>query len=183
MDAPGQLAGRGGLHHQPGPPARHEHPPPRILRGRRARTRPRGTRRAARPRDRPHRSRPPTHDPGRLARRQGLLLPRHPEDAQDARDHRRHPRAPRPAGQPQKTRQRGGRPPKFDPATYKNRNVVERSFSLLKQWRGLATRFDKLAIVYRSAAVLAARQPSAVSAKSGSRPGPPDARRGGHRCR
>ncbi|MFJ9472449.1 IS5/IS1182 family transposase, partial [Streptomyces caniferus] len=25
-----------------------------------------------------------------------------------------------------------------------------------KQWRGLATRFDKLAIVYRSAAVLAA---------------------------
>ncbi|GAA1323841.1 hypothetical protein GCM10009647_058970 [Streptomyces sanglieri] len=35
---------------------------------------------------------------------------------------------------------------------YKNRNVVERSFALLKQWRGLATRFDKLAIVYRSAA-------------------------------
>ena len=39
---------------------------------------------------------------------------------------------------------------------YKNRNVVERSFALLKQWRGLATTFDKLAIVYRSAAVLAA---------------------------
>lgn len=28
-------------------------------------------------------------------------------------------------------------------------------FALLKQWRGLATRFDKLAIVYRSAVVLA----------------------------
>lgn len=50
----------------------------------------------------------------------------------------------------------GGRPSKFDPVAYKNRNVVERSFALLKQWRGLATRFDKLAIVYRSAAVLAA---------------------------
>lgn len=49
---------------------------------------------------------------------------------------------------------RRGRP--WAAATYKSRNVVERSFALLKQWRGLATRFDKLAIVYRSAAVLAA---------------------------
>ncbi|MQA10912.1 MAG: transposase, partial [Pseudonocardiaceae bacterium] len=32
--------------------------------------------------------------------------------------------------------------------------VVERRFNLLKQWRGLATRYDKLAIVYRSAVVL-----------------------------
>jgi hypothetical protein len=39
---------------------------------------------------------------------------------------------------------------------YKLRNVVEQSFSLLKQWRGLATRCDKLAVVYRAAAVLAA---------------------------
>ncbi|MGV9852970.1 IS5 family transposase [Streptomyces sp. NPDC003442] len=50
----------------------------------------------------------------------------------------------------------GRRPSEFDPVAYKNRNVVERCFALLKQWRGLATRFDKLAIVYRSAAVLAA---------------------------
>ncbi|WP_329195134.1 IS5 family transposase [Streptomyces sp. NBC_01435] len=50
----------------------------------------------------------------------------------------------------------GGRPSKFDPVAYKNRNVVERSFALLKQWRGLVARFGKLAIVYRSAAVLAA---------------------------
>lgn len=48
----------------------------------------------------------------------------------------------------------GGRPPKFDPADYCNRNVVEDSFNDLKQWRGLATRYDKLAIVYRAAAVL-----------------------------
>lgn len=48
----------------------------------------------------------------------------------------------------------GGRPPAFDADIYKDRNVVERSFSLTKQWRGLATRYDKLAITYRAAAVL-----------------------------
>ncbi len=51
---------------------------------------------------------------------------------------------------------RGGRPPNFDRETYKQRNVVERSFNLLKQWRGLATRYDKHATVYRAGAVLAA---------------------------
>jgi len=50
---------------------------------------------------------------------------------------------------------RGGRPPAFDAADYKGRNVVERNFNDVKQWRGLATRYDKLAIVYRAAAVLA----------------------------
>jgi transposase len=44
---------------------------------------------------------------------------------------------------------RGGRPPAFDAETYRGRNVVERSFNTVKQWRGLATRYDKLAIVYR----------------------------------
>jgi putative transposase len=51
---------------------------------------------------------------------------------------------------------RGGRPPTFDAADYKGRNVVERNFNVVKQWRGLATRYDKLAIVYRAAAVLRA---------------------------
>jgi transposase len=50
----------------------------------------------------------------------------------------------------------GGRPPSFDEIRYKQRNLVERSFALLKQWRGLATRYDKLAIVYRAAVVLSA---------------------------
>lgn len=48
----------------------------------------------------------------------------------------------------------GGRPPAFDAGTYTGRNVVERAFSMTKQWRGLATRYDKLAITYRAAAVL-----------------------------
>ena len=51
---------------------------------------------------------------------------------------------------------RGGRPPAFDPEAYKGRNVIERSFNALKQWRGLATRYDKLAITYRGGVVLAA---------------------------
>jgi transposase len=51
---------------------------------------------------------------------------------------------------------KGGRPPKLDREAYKRRNVVERSFNLLKQWRGLATRYDKHAVTYRAGAVLAA---------------------------
>jgi len=50
----------------------------------------------------------------------------------------------------------GGRPPAFDPAAYARRNVIERSFNDHKQWRGLATRYDKLAIVYRGGVVLRA---------------------------
>jgi transposase len=50
----------------------------------------------------------------------------------------------------------GGRPPAFDPLVYKGRNVIERSFNDHKQWRGLATRYDKLATVYRGGVVLRA---------------------------
>ena len=52
--------------------------------------------------------------------------------------------------------QHGGRPPAFDAVDYKGRNIIERGFNNTKQWRGLATRYDKLAIVYRGAAVLRA---------------------------
>ena len=49
---------------------------------------------------------------------------------------------------------RGGRPPAFDRESYKRRNVVERCFNRLKQWRGIATRFDKRAANYRAAVVI-----------------------------
>ncbi len=49
---------------------------------------------------------------------------------------------------------RGGRPPSFDPVDYRGRNVVERRYCHLKQWRGLATRYDKHAIIYRAAITL-----------------------------
>lgn len=50
----------------------------------------------------------------------------------------------------------GGRPPAFDPVAFKSRNVIEHSFNVHKQWRGIATRYDKLATVYRGAVVLRA---------------------------
>ncbi len=37
---------------------------------------------------------------------------------------------------------------------YKNRNVIERRYCHIKQWRALATRYDKHAVVYRAAVVL-----------------------------
>lgn len=49
---------------------------------------------------------------------------------------------------------RGGREFAFNADSYKGRNVVERSFCSYKQWRALATRYDKLAVVYRAGLVL-----------------------------
>ena len=48
----------------------------------------------------------------------------------------------------------GGRPVSYDTERYKDRNVIERSYEKLKQWRGLATRYDKLAVIYRGGAIL-----------------------------
>ena len=43
----------------------------------------------------------------------------------------------------------GGRPPAFDPECYKQRNTVERCFNKLKGFRAVATRYDKLEVVYQ----------------------------------
>lgn len=48
----------------------------------------------------------------------------------------------------------GGRPVSYDKKAYKRRHVVECSFNSPKQWRSLATRYDKLAVTYRAAAVM-----------------------------
>ena len=48
----------------------------------------------------------------------------------------------------------GGRPPAFDPVLYRQRNTIERSFSRLKQWRGLAARYDKYAVTYLGGVLL-----------------------------
>ncbi|MGP3638571.1 IS5 family transposase [Streptomyces sp. 24-1644] len=50
----------------------------------------------------------------------------------------------------------GGRPPAFDRELYKARNVVERCFNRLQQFRAIATRFDKLATRYKAGVHLAA---------------------------
>ena len=56
----------------------------------------------------------------------------------------------------QRERRRRGRPPKFDRESYRRRNVVERCVNRLKQWRGIATRYEKRAANYRAAVVIGA---------------------------
>jgi transposase len=43
----------------------------------------------------------------------------------------------------------GGRPPAFDQLLYKERNTVERCFAKLRQFRAVATRYDKREWIYR----------------------------------
>ena len=50
---------------------------------------------------------------------------------------------------------RPGRPLVFDPILYARRNVVERCINRLKQWRGLATRYEKRAANYRAMVLIA----------------------------
>ena len=50
---------------------------------------------------------------------------------------------------------RPGRPPAFDAAAYARRNVAERCVNRLKQWRGVATRYEKRALNYRAMVVIA----------------------------
>ncbi len=54
------------------------------------------------------------------------------------------------------TGSRGGRPPAFDTDLYKQRNVVERCFNRLKQFRDLATRYAKRSAYYRASLTIAA---------------------------
>lgn len=75
----------------------------------------------------------------RLLRRRGI-----PHTIPERRDQRE-----RRAGYP-------GRPPSFDPVAYRRRNVVERCVNRLKQWRGIATRYEKRASNYRAIVVIAA---------------------------
>lgn len=51
---------------------------------------------------------------------------------------------------------KGGRPPRLDSHKYKQRHVVETGFNAFKQWRALATRYDKLALTYRAGILLRA---------------------------
>ncbi|MFE4391349.1 IS5 family transposase [Streptomyces sp. NPDC056844] len=66
---------------------------------------------------------------------------------------------PQPSGQAANRKRRGrlgGRPPAFDREAYKQRNTVERCINKLKQWRGLATRYDKTAAIYLAGPHIAA---------------------------
>jgi transposase len=59
-----------------------------------------------------------------------------------------------PIKEDQKTNRRklgskGGRPPVFDREIYKDRNTVERCFNKLRQFRAVATRYDKRERIYQ----------------------------------
>jgi transposase len=49
----------------------------------------------------------------------------------------------------------GGRPPAFDPGLYRLRASVECGIGRLKQHRGFATRYDKLAVCYEATVQIA----------------------------
>ena len=105
----------------------------------------------------------PRHGPGRPRTTPAALRA---DKAYSARAHREHLRArgitavtPEQSDQIRNRKNKGsqgGRPVRFDAHDYKNRNVVERAFNHFKNWRGLASRYDKHALVYRGGVVLAA---------------------------
>jgi putative transposase len=100
--------------------------------------------------------------PGRPRTRPNLLRA---DKAYSARAHRAYLRRrgiqaviPEPAdqaGHRKRRGSRGGRPVSYNPVAYRGRNVIERGIAVLKQWRALATRYDKHALTYRGGLVLA----------------------------
>ncbi len=46
--------------------------------------------------------------------------------------------------------------PAFDPVAYRQRNIIERAFCRIKDWRGIATRYDKTARNFLAGICLAA---------------------------
>nr|WP_107484680.1 IS5 family transposase [Streptomyces sp. MJM1172] len=100
---------------------------------------------------------------GRPRTRPGVVLADQAYSSRAIREHLRRCRIraviPQPADQITNRRRlgsEGGRAPGFDREAYKQRNTVERCINKLKQWRGIATRYDKTATVYQAALHLAA---------------------------
>lgn len=66
---------------------------------------------------------------------------------------------PEPRDQQQHRRNRGSRggcPVNLDVKAYRVRNVIKRAYSDMEQWRGLGTRYDRIALTCRAGTVLRA---------------------------
>ena len=70
------------------------------------------------------------------------------------RAHHIHPVIPERDDQREHRAHRPGRKPALDREAYRRRNVIERAGGLLKEARAIATRFDKLATLYRATVML-----------------------------
>jgi hypothetical protein len=86
----------------------------------------------------------PTHSDRLRRRRIGAVIPQ-PSDQVAHRNRQGSP---------------GRRPPAFDAEDYQAPNVIERSFNTVKQWRSLATRYDKPAVIYPAQLQSCAPSPS-----------------------
>ncbi len=103
--------------------------------------------------------RPPQGSPGRPRKRPARLIADRGYSYESCRGLLRGRGIPHtiPERKDQKERRAGhpGRRPGFDREAYRRRNVVERCVNRLKQWRGIATRYEKRAVNYRAMVVIA----------------------------
>jgi transposase len=101
----------------------------------------------------------PQGSPGRPRKRPSRLLAERDYSYERCRELLRGRGIPHtiPERKDQKERRAGrpGRRPGFDREAYRRRNVVERCMNRLKQWRGIATRYEKRAVNYRAMVVIA----------------------------
>jgi hypothetical protein len=101
-------------------------------------------------------ARTPQTAAGQRRGRQGIQQQEHPDVSAAARDPARDPEKSDHRTARRNRGSRGGRPAGFDKARYRARSPVERAINKLKQFRAVATRYDKRGYVYLGTVTAAA---------------------------